>query len=69
MVGVQEDYASLVRKARKRTGLNTTEFGALVGVSGRTIEGWEQGRRKPGKPALLLIKKIMEDVKNVDDKI
>lgn len=64
-----EDYASLIREIRKRTGLNAREFGSLIGVSGRTVEGWEQGRRKPGKPALLLIKKIVEDVKNVDDKI
>lgn len=63
------DYASLIREIRKRTGLNAREFGSLIGVSGRTVEGWEQGRRKPGKPALLLIKKIVEDVKNVDDKI
>lgn len=64
----QQNYSSLVRNARKRTGLNAREFGSLIGVSGRTVEGWEQGRRKPGKPALLLIKKIMEDV-YVDDKI
>ena len=64
-----EDYASLIRETRKRTGLSARGFGSLIGVSGRTVEGWEQGRRKPGKPALLLIKKIMEDVKNVDDKI
>ena len=63
------DYASFIRETRKRTGLNAREFGSLIGVSGRTVEGWEQGRRKPGKPALLLIKKIVEDVKNVDDKI
>lgn len=64
-----EDYSSLIRETRKRMRLNAREFGSLIGVSGRTVENWEQGRRKPGKPALLLIKKIMEDVKNVDDKI
>lgn len=65
----QQDYASLIRDVRKRMGLNTREFGVLIGVSGRTIEGWEQGRRNPSKSVLLLIKKIMEDVKNADDKI
>ena len=49
--------------------MNARDFGSLIGVSGRTIEGWEQGRRNPSKSALLLIKKIMEDVKNADDKI
>lgn len=61
-----EDYASLIREIRKRMGLNAREFGSLIGVSGRTVENWEQGRRNPSKSALLLIKKIMEDVKNVD---
>lgn len=35
-----------IREARRKTGLNTAAFGALLGVSGRTVEGWEQGRRK-----------------------
>lgn len=63
----QEDYASLIRETRKRVRLNTRDFGSLIGVSGRTVENWEQGRRNPSKSAFLLIKKIMEDVKNVDD--
>lgn len=49
--------------------MNASEFGSLIGVSGRTVEGWEQGRRNPSKSVFLLIKKIMEDVKNADDKI
>lgn len=57
----RQDYASLVRNARKRTGLNTTSFGALIGVSGRTIEDWEQGRRNPGKSSLMLIKKLLRE--------
>lgn len=68
MTANRQDYSSLIRDVRKRMGLNTREFGVLIGVSGRTIEGWEQGRRSPSKSALLLIKKIMEDV-YVDDKI
>lgn len=64
----QQNYSSLVRNARKRTGLNAREFGSLIGVSGRTVENWEQGRRNPSKSALLLIKMMQqEDVKNVDD--
>lgn len=62
------DYASFIRETRKRMRLNAREFGSLIGVSGRTVENWEQGRRNPSKSALLLIKKIMEDV-YVDDKI
>ncbi len=61
MAANRQDFVNLVRNARKRTGLNTTNFGALIGVSGRTIEDWEQGRRTPGKPALLLITKLLKE--------
>lgn len=57
----RQDYASLVRNARKRMELNTTNFGALIGVSGRTVEDWEQGRRTPSKPVLLLITKLLKE--------
>ena len=53
----RQDYASLVRNARKRMELNTTNFGALIGVSGRTVEDWEQGRRTPSKPVNLADRK------------
>ena len=53
----QQDYASLIRETRKRVRLNTRDFGSLIGVSGRTVENWEQGRRNPSKSVLLLIKK------------
>jgi putative transcriptional regulator len=40
-----------IRHLRRALGLNASDFGALVGVSGRTIEDYEQGRRKPSGPA------------------
>jgi putative transcriptional regulator len=49
-----------IRHIRRYLGLNAADFGALVGVSGRTVEDWEQGRRKPSGPA----RKIMEQIKN-----
>ena len=52
----QLEIRELVRLARQNAGLNTADFGALLGVSGRTVEGWEQGRRTPSGPALILIK-------------
>lgn len=45
-----------ILRAREKSGLTQAEFAALLGVSKRTLEQWEQGRRKPSKAALMLIK-------------
>ena len=47
---------SLVVRARLKAGLSQTEFAALLGVSKRTLEQWEQGRREPSGAAKMLIK-------------
>lgn len=44
-----------LRRARRALGLTARELGPLLGVSGRTVEGWEQGRRVPPRSALLLL--------------
>lgn len=45
-----------IRALRRRLGLNCANFGALIGVSGRTVEDWEQGRRTPSGPAIMLMR-------------
>ena len=47
-----------IQKIRHKLGLNTVKFGNKLGVSGRTVESWEQGLRNPSKAVLLLIKKV-----------
>src|SRR5579862_1250335 len=42
-------------EARTRTGLSQQQFAAVLGVSPRTLEGWEQGRRKPTGAARSLL--------------
>jgi putative transcriptional regulator len=44
-----------VVEARQKTGLSQTRFAELLGVSVRTLQDWEQGRRKPSKAAMSLI--------------
>ena len=39
--------SSPVIEARKKTGLSQSQFAALMGVSVRTLQGWEQGRKLP----------------------
>ena len=43
-------------RAREKSGLSQAKFAALLGVSIRTIQDWEQGRREPNAAAKTLIK-------------
>lgn len=42
--------------ARVRSGLSQSQFAARMGVSVRTLQDWEQGRRSPSGAALTLIR-------------
>ncbi|HMQ13245.1 MAG TPA: helix-turn-helix domain-containing protein, partial [Candidatus Competibacter phosphatis] len=42
-------------EARKQTGLSQSQFAALIGVSVRTLQGWEQGRKQPSGAARTLL--------------
>lgn len=44
-----------VVEARQKAGLSQTRFAELLGVSVRTLQDWEQGRRKPSGAAMSLI--------------
>lgn len=47
--------SSPVIEARKKTGLSQSQFAALLGVSLRTLQGWEQGRKQPSGAARTLL--------------
>ena len=44
-----------IAEIRSRTGLSQSEFASLLGVSVRTLQEWEQGRRIPSGPARTLL--------------
>ena len=48
--------SSPVVRARLKSGLTQAQFAALLGVSRRTLEQWEQGRRAPSGAAKTLIR-------------
>lgn len=44
-----------IRRACERYGYGQSTFAGVLGVSVRTLQGWEQGRRKPSGPARALL--------------
>ena len=47
---------SHVVRIRMKSGLSQAQFAAVLGVSKRTLEQWEQGRRKPSGAAKTLLR-------------
>ena len=45
-----------VVQARISAGLSQSQFAALMGVSVRTLQDWEQGRRNPSGAAMTLLR-------------
>ena len=43
-------------EARQKQGLSQVDFAAMLGVSVRTLQDWEQGRREPSGAAKALLK-------------
>ena len=43
-------------QARARVGMSQQQFAALLGVSARTLQDWEQGRREPTGAAKTLLR-------------
>lgn len=45
-----------IKRARKNLQLSQTQFAALLDISARTLQDWEQGRRSPDGAAQSLLK-------------
>jgi putative transcriptional regulator len=54
-------WAPRVLAMRKTMGLSQRLFARLVGVSVKTLQNWEQGRRQPSGPAAVLLTVLVAD--------
>jgi putative transcriptional regulator len=52
-----------VRAVREKTSLSQSEFAHLIGVSVKTLQNWEQDRRRPTGPAVALLRIIGQEPK------
>ncbi len=52
---VQRVPVSAITEVRTRTGLSQQQFAEILGVSTRTLQEWEQGRRQPSGAARSLL--------------
>ena len=50
-----------VKAIRERMGVSQDKFAVILGVSKRTVENWEQGRRHPTGAARSLLKIVEAD--------
>ena len=44
-----------IKTVRQKLNVSQTQFALMIGVSVRTLQNWEQGRRKPEGPAKALL--------------
>lgn len=50
-----------VKALRERLGLTQNQFSGMMGVSIRTLQNWEQGRREPEGPAKALLRVVEKE--------
>ena len=58
-----------VAAIRKKSGLSQTQFAKSIGVPVGTLQGWEQGRRRPVGPARVLLALIEKRPSIVRDEL
>lgn len=50
-----------VKGLRERLGLTQKQFSGMIGVSIKTMQNWEQGRREPEGPAKALLRVVEKE--------
>ncbi|MGM0654530.1 MAG: NadS family protein [Thermodesulfobacteriota bacterium] len=60
-----EIEAPEIKMVRKALNVSQSEFAMMIGVSVRTLQNWEQGRRQPDGPAKALLRVASKNPKAV----
>ena len=59
-------YDSLdIKKVRSKLHYSQSEFAIFMGVSPKTLQNWEQGRREPTGPARTLLRIVEKNPKAI----
>jgi len=56
-------------QVRQSMGLSQAQFAVLLGISVRTLQNWEQGRRRPRGPAAQLLRVVARHPEAVLDAV
>jgi len=56
-----------IKAVREKLQVSQAEFARMIGVSSRTLQNWEQGRRNPEGPARALLRVAAKNPKAVLD--
>jgi len=56
-----------IKSIREKLNVSQGEFALMIGVSVRTLQNWEQGRRRPEGPAKALLRIASRNPKAVLD--
>jgi putative transcriptional regulator len=56
-----------VRKLRTKLGMSQSVFAALLNISPKLVQSWEQGLRKPDRGALRLLQIVQKHPELVDE--
>jgi putative transcriptional regulator len=59
--------ADQIKAIRKSVAKSPREFSSKFKIPVRTLEGWEQGRRRPDPAACVLLRVIEKNAKAVED--
>lgn len=51
----RKSVIDMISRIREKAGLSQSQFADLLGVSVRTLQDWEQGRRAPSGAARMLL--------------